>query len=437
MSEQLLNQGGYGCVYFPAKTCHQKIEPNDFVTKVQMKEEKEERMGKLITNIADFGSFFAPVIETCPVIAINPELKDRHGKKCNIIKKANDQKKELVMMRIPYIPNGDFKKYIKESGITEILSCYRHLLLSIEHLININIIHYDLKEDNILFNRRLNNPIIIDFGLSFQRTDVPPSNLKELKKYFYVYEPTYSLWPLDVHLLCLIADDYSNPVTNDKIEDMCKRYVYKAFSDPAQQALAEQVLAEQQAQAEQVLAEQAQAEQVLAQQQAQQQALAQQQAQAQQQALQQALQQAQAVQAQQQQQAQAQQAQALALQAQQAQADPSLIYGQMTPIQKFFYDKSIAYYAGFVNIPLNEVVNSLLKNWKTWDLYAIHLMFYKRSSKRSSERSSERSNKGSNMPVDIFTTYIDELMMNQLDPDPTKRKNVSELMDKIQEIYYL
>tara|TARA_Y100000768_G_scaffold382669_2_gene363454 strand:+ start:16324 stop:17394 length:1071 start_codon:yes stop_codon:yes gene_type:complete len=354
MSEQLLNQGGYGCVYFPAKSCStgvsSGIENIDFVTKVQMKDsniEQEREIGEVVKKIANYSSFFAPVIETCPVKEkdINSSLLDKNGNSCNIIKKAKERNKSLVMMRIPYLPDGDFKKHITTNSIAELLACYRHLLLGIEHLINRNIVHYDLKADNILFNRRLNNPIIIDFGLSIDMTKIFKNNniTSILKKYFYVYEPKYSLWPLDVHLLCLIADKLEN-ISMKEIENMCINYVINAFKDSTQLSKTKSISK----------------------------------------------------------------------------------LNTLTPLQKNFYDKSIAYYSKFADKSIGDVILALLKYWNTWDLYGLHYMFYKRII--------HTENKSLN---DIFTPYIHELMKEQIDPDPTKRKTASELMDKILEIYYL
>ena len=117
---------------------------------------------------------------------------------------------------------------------------------------------------------------------------------------------------------------------------------------------------------------------------------------------------------------------------------------------KKFYDKSIGYFGKFHNAPKNDVIATLLKNWQTWDLYGIHYMFYKRSnpegkrsepddSKWSKPDDGKRSNPEGkrNESNDIYMSYIHELMIEQIDPDPTKRKTASELMDKILEIYYL
>lgn len=386
MSEQLLNQGGYGCVYFPAKTCLSNIESERFVTKVQVKStaiEQEEVISKVILTIADYASFFAPVVESCAVqeTDINEALLDDKGEKCKIFEKARG--KELIMLRIPYIPDGDFVRHIKKRPISELISCYRHLLMSVEHLINKKVVHYDLKAQNILLNRRLNNPIIIDFGLSFLITEVDKNNLKSV---FYVYEPEYILWPLDVHLLCLIASTKS--IKLSEIEKMCSQYVRKAFSPP-QQAQAEE------AQAQQAHAQQAQAQQAP---------------------------QAQPAQAQQ---AQAQQAQAEQAQSQQAQAEQA--QQPFTAAQKIYYDKAVKYYSTYKDpFPRHEAVELLLKNWATWDLYAIHMMFYKLSAE--SKHMDER---------DIFTKYTHELMYKELSPDPTDRKKSSELMENIQKIYYL
>ena len=63
--------------------------------------------------------------------------------------------------------------------------------------ITAKIVHNDIKSGNILFDRTIENPIIIDFGLSFEVSQksglLPVKNFdeKNLYKYFYIYAPDY------------------------------------------------------------------------------------------------------------------------------------------------------------------------------------------------------------------------------------------------------
>ena len=50
--------------------------------------------------------------------------------------------------------------------IFNIIELYTFLLHSIELLANNEIVHFDLKNNNILFGLQANTPLIIDFGIS-------------------------------------------------------------------------------------------------------------------------------------------------------------------------------------------------------------------------------------------------------------------------------
>tara|TARA_Y100000741_G_scaffold115823_1_gene86942 strand:- start:215 stop:1270 length:1056 start_codon:yes stop_codon:yes gene_type:complete len=349
MTEVLLNQGGYGCVYLGAKPSN-KLSPNknsDYVSKVQINRgniKQEQEIGKLVKNITNYGSFFAPIIETSPVQTqdINLSLTDKNGEYCKIVEKAKEKQAPLVMMKIPYIPEGDFKKHILTNSTGELISCYRHLLLGVEHLINKNIVHYDLKVDNILFHNRLNNPIIIDFGLSFDvKKNLTKYDNNTLKQVFYTHEPKYSLWPLDVHFLCFIANNKENTsITKEVVNNICSDYVKNAFQNDTPQE------------------------------------------------------------------------------------------------QKDYKTKAITYYSKLItehSIKKQNIAETLCGNWKTWDLYGLHYMFYKLSNHL--DKQGNPQDKQSN--PDIFLSHIHKIFKQQLDPDPTQRKSTSELMDKISEIYYL
>ena len=345
MSEKLLKQGGYGCVYFPAKSClsNQNIDNTKFVTKVQMNDRnirQELKISEYVRTISNNSSFFAPVIESCPVMEkeISAALLDNNNEPCEITRTAQKAGKSLIMMRIPYIPDGDFAKHLTSSTISELVSCYRHLLLGVEHLINRKIVHYDLKYDNILFIHRLNNPIIIDFGLSIdmRRYANYYNDINMLKKVFYVYEPKYSLWPLDVHLICFIVQKHeSGGVNISEIKNMCHTYVINAYKS----AIDNNVL---------------------------------------------------------------------------------------TSDQQEMYTKSVTYYSQFADKPIHNVLNTLLNNWNTWDIYGLHYMFYTHIKKNIIYDSRHKA----------LRAHILELMKEQLDPDSI-RKTTEELMVNVSESYYL
>ena len=78
-------------------------------------------------------------------------------------------------MDMTYIPNKLFYDFFlsninKQFIFSSINSSYIYLLNSLEFLNSQNIVHFDLKGDNILYNLTTNNPLIIDFGISIPIT---------------------------------------------------------------------------------------------------------------------------------------------------------------------------------------------------------------------------------------------------------------------------
>lgn len=112
-----------------------------------------------------------------------------------------------------YVDGGSFLSYlIKNKNSKKILNnmihCYIHILKGIKLLLENNIIHYDIKGDNILFDEEKEIPIIIDFGLSINVNTLKSNTLSTgmLKKYFYVYAPDYYIWPLEVHYISYLIN---------------------------------------------------------------------------------------------------------------------------------------------------------------------------------------------------------------------------------------
>ena len=180
---KLLNQGGYGCVYTPALKCKNNTQSNkdplNYILKLQVMNtsaENEIAIGKLISSIPNWKEHFAPIESHCDVDLrqIDETLLDEGGSTCQIFKKSDN----LIALTIPYIRDGNFTKNVIEPKHEKTFPCivhsYQDILVSLEILKNNDIVHYDLKNDNLLYDNDLNKPIIIDFGLS-----IP---FKEIKK---------------------------------------------------------------------------------------------------------------------------------------------------------------------------------------------------------------------------------------------------------------
>ena len=211
---KLLTQGGFGCVYYPGIKCDGR--PNNskkVITKLQkmdMSAENEILIGKMINKIENFHLFFSPVVKSCRVNLANVDRSLLS--KCEII----DEKKEknYILLDMLYINNNQFteliKKMSKKNLIVTIFETYIFLLGSLELLLDSKIVHFDLKNDNILYDKITNNPILIDFGISIPIDKINNMNIKD---YLYVYAPDYCIWPLDVHIITFLLHKTQSTLT--------------------------------------------------------------------------------------------------------------------------------------------------------------------------------------------------------------------------------
>jgi len=74
----------------------------------------------------------------------------------------------------------------------------KHLIRAIRKLTEHGVIHFDVKQNNVMYDARLKEPIMIDFGLSFRIDDVLGVNSRDnLPEKFYTFN-TYDYWPVEV-----------------------------------------------------------------------------------------------------------------------------------------------------------------------------------------------------------------------------------------------
>ena len=208
MSSELLSQGGFGCVYFPALNCMGESTDNKkTVSKVQKKSfssQNEIEIGKIIRKFQNWNLFFIPVEDSCSVKITN--IDDSLLKDCDVI---SDSEKKYSITQIPFVKNITFESLFVESfnnkeRFISVLNIYDYLLHSIKILIELNICHFDLKLDNILINQITRSPLIIDFGISIPINKI---NSKNINKYFYAFAPEYYLWSPEIHLINFLLNE--------------------------------------------------------------------------------------------------------------------------------------------------------------------------------------------------------------------------------------
>ena len=246
---KLLSQGGYGCIYYPGIKCDGKPQNNKkVVSKLQIKNdvsENEIKIGKLIMTIPNYILFFYPVISNCPVnirsidSKVLLECRSLYSQDNNNNNNTNNNKDKYVLMEIPYAQNKTFYDILvgmfksKKRIFVGLIETYTYLLDSIIILLNKNIVHFDIKNANILFNQHTSLPVIIDFGISINLTDVIKSgklSFDLIKKIFYVYSPDYYVWCLEIHVINFLINRVlinreTQTLTTTDIKEISSEYV--------------------------------------------------------------------------------------------------------------------------------------------------------------------------------------------------------------------
>lgn len=133
------------------------------------------------------------------------------------IVKLLDYDKYKQTIDTPYYHDGDLLEYIKDKGRLEeeeALGLIKKILQSLQYCHEMNVVHGDIKPDNIVLNKKYNNighfPILIDFGHSCALPYRENSYLPSLHKVNYnIGTPHYMAPELNERGVSTTSDIYS------------------------------------------------------------------------------------------------------------------------------------------------------------------------------------------------------------------------------------
>jgi len=229
---ELLSQGTYGCVYRPGLTCKGKISSLKYITKIQNMEnesKKETAIGVKIKKIKNFSNHFAPILSSCPISL--GQIGTDEIDKCDII---DDRTKKYASNRIKYVGDNTLGKFIfnvfhenTKAFFRTILESYFDLIKSVSLLYDNGILHMDLKENNIMVDNVSNKPIIIDFGLSIDKSLVKPEMYKDI---FFPNGYDYYPWCFDISVISYIVHEAKGDLnreiaTMETFDKLCDNFI--------------------------------------------------------------------------------------------------------------------------------------------------------------------------------------------------------------------
>lgn len=198
--KNFINSGSYGCIYYPGMDCNGKELDSSMVSKIVNDQDAQHEIyiSKLVRKIKHYQDHFLPVEQYCDV------KQKLNIKPCNAMKRHSKFKLLYIRYKEPLAIQQDFKPH------------YHALLQSIQLLVQHKIVHFDIKEENIILSDKV---YLIDFGLSISMKNI----FSNLESAFYRYAVSYYLWPLEVHLLCYRI--HHGPITYVRLTQICNDFV--------------------------------------------------------------------------------------------------------------------------------------------------------------------------------------------------------------------
>jgi serine/threonine protein kinase len=213
---KMIDQGTYGCVFYPGlNSCKNDTENTyNYITKVQkpsIETTKEIEIGKIIETIPNYNYYFAPVIKSCK-IKLSPVSYSK-VRSCNIMHNELgelDTKSVYISNKIRYVGKNTITQHLNSLSIhphmyvSKLIDSHIYLLESVAKLYEKDIIHFDIKPQNIMYDEIQNVPILIDFGLSNNIKDLNQAADIDYKNVF-ISDDNYPFWCMDIFIISQIV----------------------------------------------------------------------------------------------------------------------------------------------------------------------------------------------------------------------------------------
>lgn len=217
LSHKMINSGNNSCVFHPNIPCNGEHENMKYVSKIQELNTNEIEIGEMIKTILDYDLYFAPIINSCDLEIAKVDKNEIN--KCELFSKKI---KNFKNNTIRYVGNKNIIDYLK-NAISNFKIIHSHLLEALRILCSKNIIHFDLKKSNIMYDENFKIPIIIDFGLSMTYP-------LDIDNFSFAYLPEYDPWCIDIIMITYVYEEVENRILEEEIEELLIDYCEKNLS---------------------------------------------------------------------------------------------------------------------------------------------------------------------------------------------------------------
>jgi serine/threonine protein kinase len=201
----VLGEGAYGCVVRPNISCPNSPSSKNSVSKIVSTQINDIEFSIIddlgIMEIEDYEKYFATITDSC---TIGPKTPIPEKQQADFMKCTSKNPYVKYMNYIQPFGGMSFRKYRlshKNQGLREIIPYYYQLFEILRVLQKNDIVHRDIKPDNIVINPQEGRLRLIDFGISMHINEKRNIDRPDLYSNDYpsVYQSGYYIWPLETN----------------------------------------------------------------------------------------------------------------------------------------------------------------------------------------------------------------------------------------------
>jgi serine/threonine protein kinase len=233
MAEKLdfMSEGTYGCAFKKQESKNKKTKTVVKIQKFNTEAKREDEIGAMIRKIPKYQMYFAPILKS-NVVTLG-EVNDDEIKKCTIITSEQNIKQKYVTNRIKYVGQNTLGSYIvnvfeqkPKQFMRTFFGSYFDMLYSVNLLNKNGVVHFDLKENNVMYDEDHDRPVLIDFGLSIITKQLTPDKYSE---YFFTYGYDYPPWCFEISVITYAIDEYGESfekelLTAEQVEKLSNNF---------------------------------------------------------------------------------------------------------------------------------------------------------------------------------------------------------------------
>ena len=217
---KILGQGRDGCVTSPPYMCTKKLDTNTHVSKLidlkqvdQSKVIEEYRLGQVLLKADPAHKYFLPYVDMCKytidekLLAGKPNLQSKYYD----MQKCGFSHKNIIDVSSLILPKGQPFE-LRGSSMNDKLKAVYHCAKIINKLSKMRMVHFDIKQDNMLMYN--GHPALIDFTPDFV-FPATKENFEEFSDWFG--RQFYFAWPREMFQITHVI---RNDMYRKKIDDI-------------------------------------------------------------------------------------------------------------------------------------------------------------------------------------------------------------------------